>query len=211
MTTPQVYNGFVSRHLNRHLSQPLARLLARTPITPNQVSFAALGLAVMSCLSFLKDHPRMGGVLAQASSVVDGADGDLARIKGKTSDFGGFLDAVLDRYADAFIILGLTLWSAKKNSSLTPWLAGFSATMGTLALSYTRARVAGIPKETFDRGFVALATRDVRLFLIMVGSILGKGLATLAYIALVTNLMVLLRLIKAHKRLNQKYDSEPES
>lgn len=201
----QVYNGFVSRHLNRHLSRPIARLLSRTPITPNQVSMAALGMAGLSCLSFLNGHPKLGGTLAQASSVVDGADGDLARMKQSTSAFGGYLDAMLDRYADAFIILGLTFWAAENDGKVRSWLVGFSALAGTFGISYSRARIKGVPPTFFDRGAVSLATRDVRLFLIMLGSLLGYGFGTLVVLGGLTNAVVILRLLAARRALSQQH------
>jgi phosphatidylglycerophosphate synthase len=52
-----------------------------------------------------------GGLLAQASSIMDGVDGDLARLKKMTSAFGGFMDAILDRYAEALIYSGLIMAS----------------------------------------------------------------------------------------------------
>ena len=44
-----VYDGFISRHLNRRLSRPIARALKRTPVTPNQVSVVSLGVAALAC------------------------------------------------------------------------------------------------------------------------------------------------------------------
>ena len=144
--------------------------------------------------------------MAQASSIVDGADGDLARIKGASSAYGGFLDAVLDRYADALIILGLTGWAAKGSGKAGPWIAGFAALAGTFGFSYTRARMKAASESTVDSKAVLLATRDVRLFLIMMGGVLGKGHGTLVAIALLTNSVVLLRLLSAYK---SPYDGRP--
>ena len=201
MVMNQVNEGFVSRYLNRRLSRPLARLLGRTPVTPNQVSVAALAVASLSCISFLRGHPLLGGVLAQTSSIVDGADGDLARIKGSGSAYGGFLDAVLDRYADALIILGLTGWVAKGSGKAGPWIAGFAALAGTFGFSYTRARMQAAPESTVESRVVLLATRDVRLLLVMMGGVLGKGFVSLVAIALLTNSVVLLRLFTARRSL----------
>ena len=197
-----VYDGFVSRHLNRHLSRPLARLLARTPVTPNQVSFAALGVAGASCLTFALGQPVAGALLAQASSIVDGVDGDLARAKGMTSPFGGFMDSVLDRYADGLILLGLTLWAASAaGGAAYVWATGFAALLGTFAVTYTRARIEHVPRNVFDRGLTSAASRDVRLLIVMVGGLAGQGLATLALLAYLTNFVVLLRLLQARRLL----------
>lgn len=196
-----VYDGYISRYLNRRVSDPLARLLVRTPATPNQVSLAAFGIAVGSLVSFVFGLNIVGGLLAQLSSVVDGADGSLARLKGMSSDFGGFLDAVLDRYADILIVLGLTLWSAGNEAYPGIWLAGFLAATGSICVSYTRARVGSDHQRRFDTGLQSLASRDIRLFLIMIGAVIGQAYFCLIAIAALTNLTVLYRILIARRFL----------
>lgn len=196
-----VYDGYISRYLNRRVSDPLARLLVRTPATPNQVSLAAFGIAVGSLVSFVFGLNIVGGLLAQLSSVVDGADGSLARLKGMSSDFGGFLDAVLDRYADILIVLGLTLWSAGNEAYPGIWLAGFLAATGSICVSYTRARVGSDHQRRFDTGLQSLASRDIRLFLIMIGAVIGQAYFCLIAIAVLTNLTVLYRIFIARRFL----------
>ncbi len=136
-----VYDGFISRHINRKLSEPVARMLARTRLTPNQASWGAFGIAFLSFISFTLGQNIIGDLLAQLSSVVDGIDGSLARLKGMSSAFGGFLDSVLDRYADILIVLGMVLWSLSHESYSGIWVVGFLAIVGTLSFSYTRARI----------------------------------------------------------------------
>ena len=196
------YDGYVSRYLNRRLSDPLARLLVRTPITPNQVTLAAFGIAVGSLVSFVFGLNIVGGLLAQLSSVVDGADGSLARLKGMSSAFGEFLDAVLDRYADILIVLGLTLWSAGNEAYPGIWLAGLLAATGSICVSYTRARVGGDYRRRFDTGLQSLASRDMRLLLIMIGAVIGQAYFCLITIAALTNLVVLYRVFVARRFLS---------
>ena len=191
-----IYNGWVSRHVNRRVSVPMARLLARTPATPNQVSVGALVVAVGSMAAYIAGIGYLGGILAQLSSIIDGADGDLARLKGMTSAFGGFFDAVLDRYADAAVLLGLTYWAADGNSGGV-WVVGFAALAGTFAVTYTRARIETVPGNPFDTGLASAASRDVRLMIVMLGSIAGFGLATLLALAVLTHSVVLLRVWRA--------------
>jgi len=196
-----VYDGFVSRHLNRRISRPTARLLAHTPVTPNQVSFASLGVALAAFISFAYDYPIAAGLLAQASSVVDGIDGDLARAKGMTSAFGGFMDSILDRYADALIILGLAIWAAGDDARTYIWIIGFWALAGTFTVTYTRARVDEDMQSLFDRGLTSISSRDIRLLIVMAGALAGQGLATLVVIVALTNTAVLLRLFRARSAL----------
>ena len=205
-----VYDGYISRHINRKMSEPMARLLAKTRVTPNQMTWAAFGIAFLSFASFVLGHNIIAGILVQLSSIVDGIDGSLARLKGMTSEFGGFLDSVLDRYADILIVLGLTLWSLSHETYSGIWLAGFLAITGIICVSYTRARIGPDHRHLFDKGFKSLASRDIRLFLIMIGAIIGQAYFCLIVIAVLTNVVVFYRLIYMYRYLRQK-DNQSES
>jgi CDP-L-myo-inositol myo-inositolphosphotransferase len=121
-----------------------------------------------------------------------------------TSAYGGFLDAILDRYADALIVLGLIIWAAGDDYQLRVWVIGFWALAGTFVVTYTRAKIESIHANVFDRGITAAATRDVRLFLVMVGGLVGQGEVTLVVLALLTNGVVLSRLLMARRVLAGK-------
>ena len=199
-----IYNGYISRHINRKMSEPMARLLAKTRVTPNQMTWTAFGIALMSFVSFILGQNIIGGLLVQLSSIVDGIDGSLARLKGMTSEFGGFLDSVLDRYADILIVMGLTLWSLSRETYPGIWLAGFLAISGTICISYTRARVSPNHRHLFDKGLKSLASRDIRLFLIMIGAVIGQAYFCLITIAALTNLVVFYRLIYIYRYIGQE-------
>ncbi len=207
-----VYDGYISKHVNRKMSEPMARLLAKTKVTPNQMTWAAFGIALLSFISFVLGHNIIAGILVQLSSIVDGIDGSLARLKGMTSEFGGFLDSVLDRYADILIVLGLTLWSLSHETYSGTWLAGMLAITGIICISYTRARINPNHRHLFDTGFKSLASRDIRLFLIMLGAVIGQAYFCLVVIAVLTNLVVFYRLIYMYRYLGQKANqSKPVS
>ncbi len=195
--------GLVSEYLNRRISRPLARLLAGTPVTPNQVSVASFAIALASLGLFVGDYNIWAGLAAQVSSIVDGADGDLARLKNMTTRFGGFLDAVLDRYADVAIVAGLAYWSYAFEGRVSSELVvavGLLAIVGALLVSYTRARAEASLGITFHGLAGSLASRDARLLLIMIGAMLGQGLATLALVALLSNGVVIYRVVLARAR-----------
>ena len=196
-----VYDGFISRHINRKLSEPIARILARTSLTPNQATWGAFSIAALSFASFVVGYNILGGILAQLSSIADGIDGSLARLKGMVSVYGSFLDSVLDRYADALIVLGMTLWSLSHEGYSQVWLVGFLAIVGTLSVSYTRARIDPQHRLIFDRGLPSIASRDIRLFLIMLGGISGQVYFCLLTIAVLTNLVVFYRLVYSYRYL----------
>jgi len=203
-----VYDGYISKYVNRRVSEPVARLLTRTKLTPNQVSCGAFGIALLSFVSFILGQNIIGGILVQLSSIVDGVDGSLARLKGMSSTFGGFLDSVLDRYADILIVLGLTWWSI--SNEVYPdsriWLVGFLAIAGTICVSYTRSRIDAEHRHLFDKGLKSLASRDIRLFLIMLGGITGQAYVCLITIAVLANAVVFYRLIYLYRYLRQEGD-----
>lgn len=185
----------------------MARFLAKYPyITPNHVSILSFFAALTSGLAFYLFHPFLGGILSQVASVLDGVDGDLAELTCRVSPFGGFLDAMLDRYGDAAILTGMICFLIDSGGNdIVSIVAGLAALFGSLLVSYSRARAKSDLKLTFDGGFSGYAAnRDVRLFIIMIGGLLNQILVTLAIIAFLTNLNVLARLWDAWKSVKVK-------
>lgn len=171
---PGSLEGPVSRYLNRRMSVPIARALARTPATPNQVSLAALLVAIAAAALLLAGRNIEAGILIQASSVVDGVDGDLARAKAMASTFGGLFDAVLDRYADAAIVAGMAWWAHEREDWPAPLLLGFVAAVGAIMVSYSRARLETEGGREAASELLGVASRDVRLLALAAGAIAGQ-------------------------------------
>lgn len=188
------HDGPVSRLLNRRLSRPLARLAANAGLSPNQATALSTGVALTVPLLFVANQPRLAGAAIQAASVVDGVDGDLARLTSRSTRFGAVLDAVTDRYADAAIIGGMTYWSVRHEQKPATRIVGLSALVGSLMVSYSRARVEAETGESLDRGAFGYATRDVRLLIAAMGSAARRTYWTLLTLAVLTNLSVAWRL-----------------
>lgn len=198
---PKGWDGIVSQSINRKISRPTARLLAKhTKATPNQISVLSLAVSILSGLCFFLSQNIPGGILAQVSSILDGVDGDLAVLTGKTSVFGGFFDSVLDRYGDFAILIGMT-YSAFLNSKSVLLLAvALTAVIGAFMVSYSRTRAKQSFGITFKKGVSGYAAnRDVRLFIIMIGGILNQVFVTLVVLAFLTNLVVLKRVYDCWK------------
>jgi CDP-L-myo-inositol myo-inositolphosphotransferase len=192
-------DGPVSRFLNRPMSIRLTRLLLHFPITPNQISLASFVISLFASAFFL--HPSrlaltFGGVLAQAASVIDGCDGEVARLKSLGSDYGGWLDAVLDRYADALLLFGLTWhhWIVNQQPAVL-WI-GFAAVIGSFMLSYTADKYDRRMKRRISEGkFNLRMGRDLRVFLVFLGAVLNQILIVLTAVALLMNVETVRRLI----------------
>ena len=176
-------DGTVSRYLNRRISVPAAKLLARTPATPNQVSVAALIIAAASMPLLAIGRNIEGAILIQLSSIVDGIDGDLARAKSMASRFGGLFDSVLDRYADALIVAGMAWYAYEREDWVQPLLVGFVAIVGCLLVTYSRARLETEAGTEATGELLGIATRDVRLLALALGALLGEAYWTMIVVA----------------------------
>jgi CDP-L-myo-inositol myo-inositolphosphotransferase len=122
----------LNRYLNRPLASILVRAVFRTRITPNQVTLAGFVINAAAAGLFLDGRRGLvlwGGILAQLSSIVDCADGMLARSRGQESEFGAALDLVLDRIGE-FLVLGSAAAGLYMRSGRPLWLG-----LGFLAVS----------------------------------------------------------------------------
>jgi archaetidylinositol phosphate synthase len=177
-----------------------AKMLHNLGLNPNQVSIFGIILAVLSALTYWQWKINsllliLAPLLMLASGLLDALDGALARLYGEATNFGGFFDSLLDRYADAIIICGIIL------GGLTDVTWGLAALIGSLLVSYARARAeaAGVKMES-----VGLAERAERLVLLALASFLsfvwlealGWGVLVLA---ILTNLTVVQRVIYFRK------------
>ena len=119
----------------------------------------------------------------------------------KTS-FGGFFDAILDRYSDFAILGGLTFWALQfeaRFDNMAVVAAGLVATVGSFMISYSRARAEVSFGKPFPGLMSSLASRDARLLIVMIGSIIGHGTLPLVFLGAMTNLVVILRVFAAKK------------
>lgn len=103
-------DGIVARHLNRSLSLAASRLLAPTWVTPNHISFVTFSLGILAGLLAALGGPwgfGIAGLVFQANSVIDGIDGELARVRYEFSLLGEWLDTLSDDLSDIFFWAGL--------------------------------------------------------------------------------------------------------
>ena len=190
-TLKKTSDGPVSRYLNRPISTRITRHLLRTDITPNHVSFFSFILAMLGAFLFFSGgyiNLVIGAILAQVASVIDGCDGEIARLKFQVTEFGGWFDAVLDRYADAFLLFGLTYYVYFTDRNFLVLFIGFLAIIGTFMNSYTADKYDGLMKRKLGQGkHYFRMGRDVRIFIIFLGALINQPLLILVLIALLMN------------------------
>jgi phosphatidylglycerophosphate synthase len=193
------YDGLVSRYLNRPLSRPAARTLRGTSVTPNQVTSFTLLLALATGAMIAAGWNIAGGICIQAVSVIDGVDGELARLKAQATRFGGVFDAVTDRYADAAMLAGMLVYAVRFESHPHPEFVGMLALSAALIVSYSRARIEADLPDVVAAGkldsIFGLASRDVRSLIAAVGTVAGQCYWTLALLAVISGATVAWRLV----------------
>jgi CDP-diacylglycerol--glycerol-3-phosphate 3-phosphatidyltransferase len=125
------------------LFSPLIQALARTPVTPNMITVAGtVGVSAAALWLFPIGELFPGAFTATMFVVLDMLDGQLARIKGSSGPFGAFLDSTMDRFADAAIFGGITIWFMRSDHLLAV-VSLFCLACG-MSVSYVKARAEGL-------------------------------------------------------------------
>ncbi len=188
--------GFVDTYLNRPLASLVVRAVFNTRLTPNGLSYSSFVLGLLGAFFFSRGqyiYFILGGVFAQLSSIVDGADGMLARAKNICSDYGAHLDLFLDRIMDFSLFVCMSV--GVSTSSHAPHIL-FLGTLGAglyllqtnlfyLTKSYLQV------KETGETG----KARAVLYLLVLVFALINR-LDIFLYLGLAeTTIVNLVRLI----------------
>ncbi|MCW5880257.1 MAG: CDP-alcohol phosphatidyltransferase family protein [Anaerolineae bacterium] len=194
-----------ARQLAAGILNPIARALARIGLTPNMLTVIGFlfNVFVAWVLSRGAGWWVWGGVLLILSSIFDAFDGAVARQSGQVSKFGGFLDSTLDRASEAVVYFGLlyAYLNTTPPATVEPLLI-FIATVGSLLVSYTRARVEGLGATMKDGWF----TRLERIVVLVVGLLLSSifpqiMLIVLAVLAVGTVITAIQRILVARAKL----------
>jgi len=204
----KISDGPISRYINRPISTWISKyILISKNITPNQISFFSFILSMIGAFFFfLGGYVNLltGGILVQLSSIIDGCDGEIARLKFQTSDFGRWFDAVLDRYADGFLLFGLTYNVYFLRGNLLYLFIGFLAIIGTFMNSYTADKYDGLMKRKTASGkHYFRVGRDIRIFIIFLGAMANQSLLVLLVIALLCNIENIRRIVVFYKSENR--------
>ncbi|MGQ9538300.1 MAG: archaetidylinositol phosphate synthase [Candidatus Bathycorpusculaceae bacterium] len=179
-----------------------AKVADRIGLTANMVSAIGIVLAMLSALAYStgRGNLSLAVVLLLLSGYCDMLDGALARLCQKTTPFGGFLDSLLDRYADSAVYAGIILGGF----CTLPW--GLIALVGSLLVSYSRARAEATNIKMEGVGLAERAERIIILAAASITEIFLKGAmeAGIILLAILTNLTVLQRSLHTYKMLKKR-------
>lgn len=170
----------LTRYVYRPISVPTASALARTRITPNQVTYVSAAMSFGGGLAFASRQFVLGALLTLLGSITDCVDGDLARVSGRASPSGSYLDHVFDRWTDAALVVGLTFSDL---GDLAP--VGFLALVGTFMTSYTRTKAQAVGTDCE----VGIGSRDTRMLILVLAGLFGQpfvGLVVVGALGLFT-------------------------
>jgi phosphatidylglycerophosphate synthase len=147
-------DGMYAR-LNRRISIPISHLLIKLPISANMVSIFTLGVGIVSAAFFAIGgywNTLLGAILCLFASILDGCDGEVARLKLLESDFGCWLETVCDYVFYLFLLTGIAIgqWRTSGSKSYLVWggFLLFGAVASFIAVGWQRHRLAaGRPEQ----------------------------------------------------------------
>ncbi|HXX87682.1 MAG TPA: archaetidylinositol phosphate synthase [Candidatus Acidoferrum sp.] len=184
----------------------------RLGLTPNWISLIGAIFALFAALSYLEwqdgwFYLPLAIIMILLSGFCDALDGIVARLFQQTTAFGGFLDSLLDRYADAAIYIAMII------SGLCWPLWGLLALVGSLLVSYSRARAeaVGVKMES-----VGIAERAERMIILVVATLIASTRYwppstvinyAMILLAVLSNFTVMQRGLYAYGKLKKKVAS----
>ena len=204
-------DGWVSRNINRKISTFFSRALANTPITPNQISVGTMLIGLVTGYYLAKGgyfYFLVGATMFQATSVLDGVDGELARLRFQQSDFGQWLDTIADNLTYVAALVGIIIGVYTNDSPQYIIWAGYiglGMVFLTLASQYlyllrfdSGGSLLNIPynfkkgETTFDKIMQyaeVFGRRDFFAFVFFIFGILGIMPFSLVYVSLMVTIV----------------------
>lgn len=190
----------IRRLISGSFTPPLVRLLLKTPLTPNAVTWIGFFVTAGAAALIVTGHLLAAGIIVVIAGLFDMLDGALARVTGRVTRFGAVLDSTLDRLCEAMLLLALAYIFARDNEIIWSLICGI-AMLGSLMVSYIRARIEGLGVECK----AGIFTRPERVIIMALGLLLsGLNYAlfiAIALLAVLSFFTVIERLIYAWRQL----------
>ena len=199
-------NRFARAFATRLLS-PLASLLIKVGISPDIVTIVGTFIVCFGALFFYPRHEFFwGSLLIAVFALFDTLDGTMARLSGRSTKWGAYLDSTLDRVADSAIFGGLVLWYSGDGD--TPYLAALALACLILGsvVSYAKARAEGLGMTAN----VGIAERAERLVVVLTATgLVGLGVpevlltVVLTLLALASLITIIQRMLEVRRQALQ--------
>jgi len=170
-----------ARDITRPALEAIGRTLAKWNVSPDAVTYLGLVLTIGVAALAALGEIRWAGVAYIVAALCDALDGTLARVSGKGSRFGAFLDSSIDRFEESIVLLGLSIYYAQAGGQWEIPLL-LLVTVGSLMVSYSRARAEALGVACK----VGFMTRVPRVVIMIAGMILDQVFITLILLAVTT-------------------------
>ncbi len=181
-----------ARRWSTGLFHPLVMALLALGVTPNELTVAGLGLAVVCGLFIAGDRLLLAALFLGLAGLLDALDGELARARpAPPNRLGAFIDSVADHYGDFAIYLGFAWRAVQQGDTLTIFLV-FAAMFGSLVGSHIRSRAGMLGVDTKN---VGIFTRMERTLLFFIGLVSGWVAPVLGLLALLSNISAIQRIL----------------
>jgi len=198
----------ITERVGDAFARPVERLVrVFAHVSPDVLTITGLALNGVACAFFAfaggKDYRsplllQIGGLVALVASIFDMLDGRVARLRGRETKFGAFLDSTMDRYSDMVLFMGLMILYARVDRTpqmVLVWVAAF----GSFMTSYARARA----ESLIPRCTVGLLERPERIVLLVVGALTNRMVAVLWIIAVLSNITAVQRVVYTYVELKK--------
>jgi CDP-diacylglycerol--glycerol-3-phosphate 3-phosphatidyltransferase len=192
------FTGAIGKAFNFPL-RLIIGVCVRLRIHPNVLTFTGVVINVLAGWALAIEQFRWAGVIMIAANVFDFIDGKVATETGKTSDFGGFWDSVIDRFSDLALSVGLICLYSSMGRTDYVLITSVAMVFATMT-SYTRARAESlIPKCK-----VGFMERPERIVLFMIGAFTNRMAAVMWVIGVLSVVTVVNRIYYTYVELNRK-------
>lgn len=179
----------LARVWSARLIGPVARLLGKWGLTPNAVTLLGFFMTAAVAVILATGRTQLASILLIFTLAFDAVDGTLARITGRISRFGAFLDSTLDRWAEVVLYSAL-VWLFLRNGQDEGVMLSTTAMAMSLLVSYTRARAEGIGIQCKEGIF----TRFERLVILIAGLLFNQIIWSLSIIAILAGITAIQRI-----------------
>ena len=179
-----------------YLFRPFAWLLLACRVTPNQVSLMGILLNLITAWLIVDGQLLLAGLMYLLAGGLDLLDGVLARLAKMATRFGAFLDSTADRISEGVVFAAIAYHFASHGQSVSAAVAVL-ALLGSLLVSYTRARAEGLGLECK----VGIVTRAERVVLVALGLMFGLLAEAIYLVAALTAFSTTQRIVHTLRQL----------
>ncbi|OGO17092.1 MAG: hypothetical protein A2Z14_09115 [Chloroflexi bacterium RBG_16_48_8] len=181
------------------LLDTIGSFLNRFGITPNTLTLIGLAGNFVGALFLAQGKFVVGGSIVLAMGPIDALDGTMARLRGEPSEFGTFVDSVVDRYSELIIYGGLLVHYIIAADPLLVTLT-FIAAAGSFLVPYIRARAEGLGFEAK----VGILSRMERFLILVPSLVLSVPWLGIGIVALFANVTAIQRILSVRKQARKR-------